>query len=217
MPADRARRVVLLALLTIGTSLAPVSRAVAQGTDTKALLASALAGESIPLLPLTLAAADPALTADSTFAPYRERRRTLAWADSIIGESFESRAPEVTWVLPAALRRLARRNPGMMPEPDHLGQAVLASPKLKRVPDPLRTSLRQVTAFSGGRFAMVPAALSFTRDTSGALRAELSLVLADTRNGSVAWRTLAWGLGATPPEALTAALALVLPAEIPPQ
>jgi len=177
----------------------------------KALNALALAGEAIAVLPLTLTASDPALGRDSALAGLRDRRRVLRWADSLIGEGLQARAPEVTWVLPPRLRQIARRNPGMIPEPDHMGQAILRSSKLKRVPDPLRTGLRNLTSFTGGRYAMVPAALMFVRDTSGALRADLAIALADTRTGAVAWHALTWGMGTSPDEALNAALAAVLP------
>jgi hypothetical protein len=66
-------------------------------------------------------------------------------------------------------------------------------------------------ALVGGRVAMVPAALGFVRDTSGRVRAELSLVAADTRSGRVLWRSLAVGNGADPDHALQAALVGVLP------
>jgi hypothetical protein len=177
----------------------------------KALNALALSGEAIAVLPLTLTVSDPVLARDSALAGLRDRRAVLRWADSVIGEGLQARAPEVSWVLPPKLRQIARRNPGMVTEPDRMGQAILRSPKLKRVPDPLRTALRNLTSFTGGRYAMVPAALAFARDTSGALRADLSIALTDTRTGAVAWHALTWGMGASPDEALTAAVAAVLP------
>lgn len=177
----------------------------------KALNTLALSGEAIAVLPLTLTVSDPVLARDSALAGLRDRRAVLRWADSVIGEGLQARAPEVSWVLPPKLRQIARRNPGMVTQPDQMGQAILRSPKLKRVPDPLRTGLRNLTSFTGGRYAMVPAALAFARDTSGALRAELSIALADTRTGAVAWHALTWGMGASPDEALNAAVAAVLP------
>ena len=39
-------------------------------------------------------------------------RTALLWADSLIGEAFTGLAPEVRWVLPAELRKVARRSPG---------------------------------------------------------------------------------------------------------
>jgi hypothetical protein len=90
-------------------------------------------------MPLTLIAADSTLQADTVYAPYRDRRPALLWSDSLIGEAFTGRAPEVRWVLPATLRKLARRSPGIVGDPDAMGQAALRSPKLRDIPDPLRS------------------------------------------------------------------------------
>jgi hypothetical protein len=203
------RSLLPLAILLCAPSVGPAQSAPPK--PPKALNTLALSGEAIAVLPLTLTASDPSLGRDSALAGLRDRRTVLRWADSVIGEGLQARAPEVTWVLPPRLRQIARRNPGIMPEPDQMGQAVLRSSKFKRVPDPLRTSLRSLTSFTGGRYAMVPAALVFVRDSSGTLRADLSIALADTRTGAVAWHALTWGMGASPDEALNAAVAAVLP------
>jgi hypothetical protein len=172
-----------------------------------------LAGQQVALVPLTLVATDPAFLSDTLFNAYRDRRATLTWADSVIGEAFVSRSPEVKWVLPPALRKAARRAPGIVGDPDQMGQAMLRAPKLRDVPDPLRASLRNLMAVVGGRVAMVPAALSFSPDTTDHVRAELSLVATDTRSGKVVWRSQARGTGGTPAAALTAALYGILPLE----
>jgi hypothetical protein len=173
-----------------------------------------LTGQQVSVMPLTLVAADSSLQSDTLYAPYRDRRATLTWADSLIGEAFTGRAPEVKWVLPPTLRKLARRSPGIVGDPDQMGQAALRSPKLRDIPDPLRSSLRNLMAVAGGRVAMVPAALAFARESDGRIRADLSLVAADTRSGKVIWRALASGLGAAPGPALEAALAGVLPVDL---
>jgi hypothetical protein len=129
----------------------------------------------------------------------------------VIGEAFVGRSPEVKWVLPPALRKVARRAPGIVGDPDQMGQAMLRSPKLRTIPDPLRSSLRNLMAVVGGRVAMVPASLGFVPDSANRVRAELSLVAADTRSGKVLWRSLALGSGPTPDAALAAALDAVLP------
>jgi hypothetical protein len=170
-----------------------------------------LAGQQVAVVPLTLLTIDPAAQSDTLLAPYRDRRPALSRADSIIGEAFVARGPEVKWVLPPALRKIARRAPGIVDDPDQMGQALLRSPKLREVPDPLRASLRNLMAVAGGRVAMVPAALGFSRGPGGPVRAELSLVAADTRSGKVVWRSIAIGSGPTPDAALTAALTAVLP------
>ncbi len=172
-----------------------------------------LAGQQVALVPLTLIATDPAFLSDTLFDAYRDRRVALTWADSVIGEAFVSRSPEVKWVLPPALRKVARRSPGIVGDPDQMGQAMLRAPKLKDVPEPLRASLRNLMAVVGGRVAMVPAALSFSPDSTGRVRASLSLVAADTRAGKIVWRSMALGTGATPAAALTAALYGILPLE----
>ena len=109
-------------------------------------------------------------------------------------------------MLPPALRKIARRAPGIVDDPDQMGQALLRSAKMKDVPDPLRASLRNLMAVVGGRVAMVPAALGFDREADGRVRAELSLVAADTRAGKVVWRSVAVGERPTPAAALTAAM-----------
>jgi hypothetical protein len=171
----------------------------------------AFAGKTVGVLPLTLIAADPALQSDTVYASYRDRRIGLNRADSLISEALVGRGPEVGWVLPPELRKMARRSAGFVPDPDQMGQAVLRAPKLTTVPDPLRASLRSLLAIADSRLALVPAALAFSPEPDGQLRADLSLVLADTRSGKVMWRSLAVGRGKTPDDALNAALATVLP------
>lgn len=202
----------LALLLAPGVAAPAAVLAQARSKPPRGLATEALSGESVALLPLTLVVTDPALRGDSAVAALGDRRHLLLWADSVVGDAFQGRAPEVNWVLPARLRQMARRNPGMIPDPDEMGQAVLRAPKLTRIPDPLRSSLRSLTAISGGRFAMAPAALGFTRDSAGGIRADLALVLADTRRGVVVWRSDTFGSGSAPGDALAAAVAAVLPA-----
>jgi hypothetical protein len=191
--------------------------AVARAADGQQLVApvpvEALSGQQIALLPLTLVAADPALQSDSVYSRYQDRRFTLLWADSLIGEAFSGRAPEVQWVLPPALRKIARRSPGIVGDPDQMGQAALRAPKMRELPDPLRSSLRNLMALVGGRVAMVPAALAFGWAADGRVQADLTLVAADTRSGKVLWRSVAVGGGENPRRALQAALAAVLPVD----
>ena len=139
--------------------------------------------------------ADPATQADTVYTPYRDRRIALHRADSLISEALLTRAPEVHWVLPPELRKMARRSAGFVPDPDQMGQAVLRVPKLKVIPDPLRSSLRSLLAIADGRLVLVPAALGFGPEPEGQVRADLSLVLADARTGKVMWRSLALGQG----------------------
>lgn len=170
-----------------------------------------LSGQVVAVLPLTLVVADPTLQSDSVYAAYRDRRSAVLRADSLVGEGLEGRGPEITWVLPPELRKMARRAAGFVEDPDQMGQAILRATKLTVVPDPLRSSLRSLMAVAGGRIAMVPAALGFGTESDGRIRADLSLVLADSRTGKIFWRSLALGRGKSPDEALNAAIASVLP------
>jgi hypothetical protein len=170
-----------------------------------------LAGQTIAVLPITLVVADPTLESDTIYQPYRERRAALLRADSLVGAGLQARSPEVNWVLPPELRKVARRSAGFVDDPDQMGQAVLRSPKMTKVPDPLRSSLRELVAVVDGRIAMVPASVGFGPEGNGQIRADLTLVLADCRNGKILWRSLAYGRGATPDQALKAAVAAVLP------
>jgi hypothetical protein len=171
-----------------------------------------LAGQTVAVLPLSLVVADPTLESDSIYAPYREHRAALLRADSLVSEGLRTRGPEVNWVLPPQLRKIARRSAGFVEDPDQMGQAVLRVPGLTKVPDPLRSSLRGLVALTDGRVALVPASLGFGPEPDGQIRADLTLVLADARNGKVLWRSLAYGRGRSPDLALNAAMAAVLPA-----
>jgi hypothetical protein len=210
----RARCVILLAplLLACAASAQQPAQPPSPAEPTAAPVpVMSLTGQSIAIMPMTMVVADPALSGDTVYAPWRDRRTALSTADSLIGDAFAGRAPEVKWVLPPELRKIARRSPGIVDDPDLMGQAVLRSPKLRQVPDPLRGSLRNLMALVGGRTVLVPASIGFGRQADGRVQADLTLVLADVRNGHVLWRSVPRGAGATPREALDAALAAALP------
>ena len=203
---------------------------------TAPLPTAGIAAQQVAVLPLTLIAAEDSLAWGGLLG---ERRAALTKADSVLGSLLQARAPEVTWVLPDALRRAARRAPGIAPDPDQMGSAILLHPSRQRpevVPDPLRSELRTLAALAGGgggggRYVLVPAGLVFRR-TSGpadarsggaAARsnasppdrslgtAELTIVLADVRTGRVGFRTVARGEGDDPWTALTRAVKNLTP------
>ena len=180
-----------------------------QRQPVRPLITTSFAGQQLAVTPLTLVVSDEALSATP---PLNNRPVALAWADSLVAAALTGRSPEVKWVFPPELRKLARRAPTVAPDPDRMGQSLLRGSKVEDVPDPLRNNLRSMMALVGGRFALVPAALVFLREPNGGpVRAELSLALVDSRTGKVAWRSLAWGTGDTPERALVAALDTVLP------
>ncbi|MGQ0704243.1 MAG: hypothetical protein ACT4PM_14050 [Gemmatimonadales bacterium] len=170
-----------------------------------------LSGQSVAVLPLTLLLTDPAVPGTSGADA---RATLLRWADSLLGDLLMERAPEVGWVLPPKLRARAGASGGLVPSPDHLGQAVMRTPNLKEVPDPLRANLRQLLALAGGaRYALIPAALSLAPADSSreGLAVQLAAVLTDGRTGRVMWRTIAVGQGESAEQAYRAALATMLP------
>ncbi|MBP9897926.1 MAG: hypothetical protein KBF28_06120 [Gemmatimonadales bacterium] len=171
-----------------------------------ALLLSPLAGQSIPVLPVTYLVADSA----SNIGLPADLHGRLRWADSLVGEVLQMRGPEVTWLLGEELRRIARRAPGTINDPDKMGQAMLRADGLKRIPDPLFSQLRMLAALTNGRQVMVPAAVRFQTVPTG-IRAEVVLVLADARSGALLWRSTPFAIAATPAAALTAAVARILP------
>jgi len=181
---------------------------------TAPLPTAGIAAQQVAVLPLTLVAAEDSLHWEAVLG---ERRTALAKSDSIIGTLLKARAPEVTWVLPDELRRVARRAPGIAPAPDQMGTAILFHPTKQQpemVPDPLRNELRTLAALAGGgRYALVPAALTYRRSkvAGGMATAELTIVLADVRTGRVGFRTVARGEGDDPWTALTRAVKSLTP------
>lgn len=181
---------------------------------TAPLPTAGIAAQQVGVLPLTLVAAEDSLHWEPVLG---ERRAALAKSDSIIGTLLKERAPEVTWVLPDELRRVARRAPGIAPAPDQMGTAILFHPTKEEpemVPDPLRSELRTLAALSGGgRFTLIPAGLTYKRSTTpgSVATAELTVVLADVRTGRVGFRTVARGDGSDPWTALTRAVKSLTP------
>ncbi|HET9385610.1 MAG TPA: hypothetical protein VFO67_10710 [Gemmatimonadales bacterium] len=200
----------LLALLSCGGKKKADEQPTPQELPPTAPLPTAgLAGQRVALTPLTLVGAEDTLRWDSLLA---DRRAMLDKSDSIIGALLSARAPEVTWVGPAELRRTARRAAGVATDPDQLGTAFLRADKLIEVPDPLRYQLRTLVGLAGGRFAMIPAGLVYRRRPGRTdATAELSIVMVDTRVGRVGWRTVARGDGEDPWTALTKAVKSLTP------
>ena len=155
-----------------------------------------IAGQRVGVLPLTRVGAEEELG----FAWVdTARHATLQKADSLFGELLKARASEVTWVLPSELRLEARRSPSVATNPDQMGTAFLAAEGITEVPDPLRSELRTLVALAGGRFVLAPASLVFKKTPTpdvgppphGTVTVEFTVVMLDTRLGTVGWRTVA--------------------------
>lgn len=201
-PAPAA--LVALALVACGGPAQPIEE-----PRPEPLMTAALAGQSVIVPPVTMVIVEPGVPGNEWLPPQAALPR---WADSLVAEALTVRAPEVKWVLPEELRRIARRAPGVVPDPDQMGQAVLRSPTMRSVPDPLRGYLRNLMALGGGgRHAFVPAVIVLQPDPAGGVRATLALALADGRSGAILWRTEAVGQGAEPAAAVSQAMAAILP------
>jgi len=176
----------------------------------------AFSGQGVALFPVTLMVAEEELGWGDMLRPREEGLHT---ADSIIATFLTERVPEVEWILPEELRRAAARAPGMLPDPDHMGTAVLRAQGMDRVPDPLISELRNLTAVAGNRWAAVPASLVFLQvhddetgeETEGVGRAELTVVMVDVRRNQVPFRSVASGEGEDPWTALWNALKTLVP------
>lgn len=171
-----------------------------------------IASARVPVLPLTLIAAEDSLGWTTKLG---DRTAALAAADSVLGTLIRARSPEVNWVLPDELRREARRSPTFATNPDQMGTAILRAEKLEMVPDPLRAELRTLVALADARYALVPAALVYRRTVGSTdpqmATAELTIVLVDARLGRIGWRTVARGDGTDPWSALTRAVKALTP------
>jgi hypothetical protein len=204
---DRQLNALLLAGLVGAAGCGSQQPAADVPSQTAPLPTAGIAAQKVAVYPLTLLAVDESLGwADLIGA----RRDALDRADSVIAEFLLSRAPEVTWVLPAELARAAKRAPGLLTDPHQMGTALLRAPNLQQVPDPLRSQMRTLTGMAGERYALVPASLVYLPAAAGA-EAELSLVMVDVRTGRIGWRTVARGKGTEPWDALWNGLKLLVP------
>ncbi len=216
LPPRRLRAVLPAVVSLVLAAVAP-DAAAQKRVEARPLSTTFLTGRNVPVLPLAFVQADSAAQADSAWAPYRAREVVLPWVDSALADVLANRASEVNWILPPQLRRMAKRAPTMVGDPDRMGQQNLRAPNATDVPDPLRSRLRTLVALADGRNALVPAALYVTRDPAGGgLRLDLMLALADARSGTVLWRSLASGTGGTPEAALRKALDTLLPPDTAP-
>jgi hypothetical protein len=171
-----------------------------------------LSGQPVSVVPIEMivVASD---TLD-TLAILQDHEHALRWADSLIGLALLERAPEIKWVLAPELRKKALRAPGVMTDPDRMGQSIMRNPKMDATPDPLRSYLRSMTAVVGGDFALIPAAIMIEAVPDSGLRVYLAMVMSNTRTGDVVYRTMAVGLGSNPTRALKAAMLTVIPSDV---
>ena len=141
----------------------------------------ALAGQSVAVMPLTLVVADPALSPTPSTLPTRTTARRSSGPTRSSARRSPAGRPRSLGAAARAPRRWRGAAPGIVDDPDQMGQAVLRSPKITTVPDPLRSSLRNLMAWPDGRRAWCPPRSVSGREADGQIRADLTLVVADTR------------------------------------
>jgi hypothetical protein len=170
--------------------------------------AQAFAGRQIALYPATLVAADAQLGWGDALGVRTER---ASHADSVLADFLVERVPEIDWVLPASLRAGAARAPGILTSPDKMGTAMLRAEGLDKIPDPLRSQMRNLTGVVADRYALVPAVVAFLPAAEGRGTAEVTLVMVDVRFGTITWRTVARGEADAPWDAMWEALKTLTP------
>jgi hypothetical protein len=201
------RRVLTALLMMSGTACGGSAQrqpATPKPRPSPALLLAPLTGQPIPVLPLTYVVADTGLGLPT------DRVARLTWADSVLADALQAHGPEATWVFPPELRRVARRAPGIVKNPDQMSQAEMRFENLRTVPDPLLGNIRQLAALTGSRFVMIPAVLRFTR-VAGGVQVESVLVIGDARSGAIAWRSFPTAVAPDAAAAINAIIAKVLP------
>jgi hypothetical protein len=180
----------------------------------RVLAIPALSGQTVAVLPLTSLMRDSAVAQDSTLGPYLVRATGIRRFDSVFGGFLQDNIVDTKWVMPEELRRMSKRSAGYLPDPDFIGQAALWNPRIeKKVPDPVQSRLRSVSAVSGARSILIPVGVQFGRDTTGMLKVQVGMVLVDARVGDIRWRTYSRGVGPTPDAAIRSALMASLPVD----
>ena len=96
-------------------------------------------------------------------------------------------APQVKWVLPAAIDRTLSRNPGMGIKPRELDVSAFRRAQVKRIGDPLFGDLRRLAAIFDTRLALVPVGAGARTTADGKPTLEVALALIDTSFGDVLW------------------------------
>jgi len=203
-----------LVLLLIGALGAGCGRSSSQGpvptTKPDPLPVRALGGANIPVFPLVTLVVEPGTGWDAELA---DRSAALRRVDSIVRKVVQEHAPEITWIGQDAVRRAAKLAPGMLTDPDRLATRQLKLHAPSTIPEPLRAQLRQLAGVAaGGRYAFVPAELTFVRDSASRRSyADFSIVLADVRLGAISWSDTMRGTGASPWEAVAGAVRTMFP------
>jgi hypothetical protein len=121
-----------------------------------------------------------------------ERTAILTIANEAIDTALRRDARDVNWMGLEEQRHAAHRNPTLGIDPDRLPTAYTAAATVERIPDPLWSQVRMLSALTGARYAVIPAAVRVTGRDS-AYVGEYVVVGADTRTGGIVFRSRAIG------------------------
>jgi hypothetical protein len=115
--------------------------------------------------------------------------RFLAALDDSIASALGDRGLKNTWTFAQEITAAARRNTGMLPDPHALASAGLR--RLVKAGDdplsePLASQIRSLVSMRDGRYAILPAAVSF-ESTAGGVRGTLLVYLIDSRTARIQW------------------------------
>lgn len=132
--------------------------------------------------------------------------------DAELGFALRERGPEVRWLLPDTLRRIAARNPGIETALDRLPVSVFLQREVQRVGDPLYGHLRRLSALTGSPLVLIPVQAHHrsAREVEGRVlepAVELAAALIHVRSGRVLWFGIVDGAPGAPgdPSALASA------------
>lgn len=164
-----------LALLVLAVQASCSGRALPPTPDQPQPLPPDLSGAAVMVLP-----AQPAPGMPATEDP-------VPGLDDEIAFWLNEKAPRVSWTFTPELDRALARTPSMEVRIRALAVASFHRGEVRRIGDPLFGQLRGLGALVGSRFALVPVAAGWQRDTTGSGRVEIRAALIDTQGGRVLW------------------------------
>ncbi len=174
----------LLTVLACGPR--PTVAAAAPMASAAAALSS-LRNLPVLVMPVQRAGTDPALGWASAPGEAELRRQ----ADSLFAGVLGARGLASRWTFGDAVRRLARRNPTYVTDPDRLGVGGLELSAVgSRVAEPLASELRSLVALTEARHVLLPLSVHFAPIAgapAGTGHAVVQLALVDARASQLLW------------------------------
>lgn len=96
--------------------------------------------------------------------------------------------PQVTWVLPAEMRRAIQESPGLEAPVDGLPVGIFSQAEVRRIGDPLFGYLRRMSALVGSDIALIPVYSRYrAADATRPSGVEIAAAILSTRTGQVLW------------------------------